>query len=92
MAKLTLGQKADRVLALLLGLRIARVAAALGAHGFKNEDLAEGWTLLRAVGKTKLDAEPEPTALDANALQTLDEWENLWLLALIRAHCPCRGS
>lgn len=78
MAKLTLGQKADRVLDLLLGLRNARVAAALRAHGFTNDDLAEGWTLLRAVGKTKLDAEPEQPVLDADALQRLDEWENKW--------------
>lgn len=78
MAKLTLGQKADRVLDLLLGLRNARVAAALRAHGFTNEDLTEGWTLLRAVGKTKLDAEPEQPVLDTDALQRLDEWENKW--------------
>jgi hypothetical protein len=40
MARLTLGQKADRVLKLLLGLRNARIAEALSAHGFTNEDLA----------------------------------------------------
>lgn len=34
------------------------VAEALRTHGFKNDDLTEGWTLLRAVGKTKLDADP----------------------------------
>ncbi len=91
MAKLTLGQKADRVLDLLLGLRNARVAAALRAHGFKNEDLTEGWTLLRAVGKTKLDAEPEPPVLDADALQRLDEWENKWFpitSATLTRHAP----
>ncbi len=61
------------------------------AHGFKNDDLTEGWTLLRAVGKTKLDAEPEQPVLDADALQRLDEWENKWFpitSATLARHAP----
>lgn len=78
MAKLTIGQKAERVLTLLLALRNARIAAALARHGFKNADLDEGWNLLRAVTRTRLDVEPEETPLDPDALRTLDEWENQW--------------
>ncbi|HRI66862.1 MAG TPA: hypothetical protein PK156_21595 [Polyangium sp.] len=78
MARLTIGQKAERVLTLLLALRNPRIAAALARHGFKNKDLDEGWNLLRAVTRTRLDVEPDETAMDPDALRTLDEWENQW--------------
>jgi hypothetical protein len=40
---LTIGQKAERVLHLLLGLRKNKVAAALVKHGFSDEDLEKGF-------------------------------------------------
>jgi hypothetical protein len=42
MARLTIGQKGERVLTLLLALRNVRIAAALARHGFTNKDLDEG--------------------------------------------------
>jgi hypothetical protein len=80
MAKLTIGQKAERVLTLLLALRNPRIAAALGRHGFNNEDLDEGWNLLRAVTRTKLDVPEDETPVDQDALRSLDEWENQWFV------------
>ena len=51
MAKLTIGQKAERVLALLMGLGNAKVASALGAHGFAVADLEEGWQRARRLAR-----------------------------------------
>jgi hypothetical protein len=77
MAKLTIGQKAQRVLKLLLGLRNARIAEALGAYGFTKTDLDDGWKLLKALTGGRLSQLPsgrrDPTLLDK-----LDEWENRW--------------
>lgn len=82
MAKLTIGQKAHRVLLLLLGLRNPKIAAILAKHGFTDEDLAEGWALLRAITRTRLDTVPSggptPIYVDPTTLATLDEWENKW--------------
>ena len=39
MAKLTLGEKATRVLRMLMGLRNARIAAAMAAYGLTDADL-----------------------------------------------------
>ncbi len=80
MAKLTIGQKAERVLTLLLALRNPRIAAALTRYGFKNEDLDEGWNLLRAVTRTQLDVAPDDSPIDPDALRALDEWENQWFV------------
>jgi hypothetical protein len=82
MAKLTIGQKAERVLALLMGLRSPKIAAALALHGFGNEDLKEGWTLLQQLTRTRLDtlpgAAPGPIHVDPATLGALDAWENKW--------------
>lgn len=80
MSKLTIGQKAERVLTLLLALRNARIAGALARYGFKNADLDEGWNLLRAVTRTQLDVINDDAAIDPDALRTLDEWENQWFV------------
>ncbi|HRI69659.1 MAG TPA: hypothetical protein PK156_35765, partial [Polyangium sp.] len=80
MAKLTIGQKAERVLTLLLALRNPRIAAALTRYGFKNEDLDEGWNLLRSVTRTQLDVAPDDSPVDPDALRALDEWENQWFV------------
>ena len=91
MAKLTLGQKANRTLTFLIGLRNARVMAWLKPCGFGHTDLQEGWSLLRAVGKSQLDADPDEPAYDPITLRVLDEWENKWLTiadATLTRHAP----
>lgn len=80
MAKLTIGQKGERVLTLLLALRNPRIAAALTQHGFTNADLEEGWKLLRALTRSHLDAPAETASADPDALRALDEWENQWFV------------
>jgi hypothetical protein len=78
MARLTIGQKAERVLKFLLALRNPRIAAVLVQYHFTQEDLDEGWNLLRNVTRTSLDVLPEDAPIDPDALRSLDEWENKW--------------
>jgi hypothetical protein len=78
MARLTIGQKAERVIKFLLALRNPRIAAVLGQHGFKQEDLDEGWDLLRKITRTRLDVLVEDAPIDPDALRALDDWENKW--------------
>ncbi len=77
MSKLTLGQKADRVLKLLLGMRNARVVAALATRGFGTDDIEEGWKLLRSVARGRFDFVTAATA-DPGVILELDQWENTW--------------
>jgi hypothetical protein len=80
MAKLTVYQKAERALRLLIGLRNPRIAAALRAHGFADRDLREGWALLRRLGVETLDgvSPPAPKGDGGDAVRGLDAWENKW--------------
>jgi hypothetical protein len=77
MAKLTVRQKAARVLQMLLGVCNPRVLEALMSRGFQEEDLEDGWRRLRALGKVKFVAR-NPRAVAPNELQSLDKWENTW--------------
>jgi hypothetical protein len=75
-AKLTIGQKATRVVQLLMGLRNRRVAAALKQHGFGDEELARGWSLLQELTRNKLAV--TIAASDPRLVMELDGWENRW--------------
>ncbi|AUX19872.1 hypothetical protein SOCEGT47_003250 [Sorangium cellulosum] len=91
MAKLTIGQKAERVLLLLLGLRKNKVAATLVAHGFSDDDLAEGWRLLQRVTRTRLGFVATAAATDSGLINELDAWENKWFpiaSATLKRHAP----
>lgn len=76
MAKLTIGQKAARVLQLLLGLRNRRVAAALKQYGFTDQELGRGWSLMQALTSNKLGV--TIAANDPHLVRELDAWENRW--------------
>ncbi|MCC6873456.1 MAG: hypothetical protein IT378_04030 [Sandaracinaceae bacterium] len=76
MAKLTLGQKAQRVLTFLLGLRSLRVAMVLRAYGFDEDELARGWALLRQLTANRLASLPPVS--DPRLVRELDAWENKW--------------
>ncbi|HEU4538684.1 MAG TPA: hypothetical protein VFS00_31400, partial [Polyangiaceae bacterium] len=83
MAKLSVYQKAERALRLLLGLRNAHIAAAMRAHGFGDRDLAEGWALLRRLSVETLEGEAAPAPVGPSGgagapLRGLDAWENKW--------------
>lgn len=77
MARMTLGDKASRVLKMLIGMRTPRIASAMQAYGFTDADLQEGWSLLQTVSRTKLDA-TKSTSLSVGTLEELDAWENRW--------------
>ncbi|XXX72980.1 hypothetical protein WMF30_35560 [Sorangium sp. So ce134] len=78
MARLTLRQKAERVLKLLMALRTDKVAAALVAHGFTEDDLAEGWRLLQGLARPRLDIDVGASAPEPDLMAALDDWENRW--------------
>jgi len=72
-----IGDKATRVIRFLVGLRNPSVATALASYGFKEEDMAEGWALVHALGKGKLAVLPGQPR-DMEVLLKLDAWENHW--------------
>lgn len=80
MAKLSVYQKAERALRLLIGLRNPRIAAVMKGHGFGDRDLAEGWALLRRLGVDSIDHVPPPPPRDplGRLSRGLDAWENRW--------------
>ncbi len=79
MARLTFGQKGERVLKLFIALRNPRVAQALQSHGFGNDDLNEGWQLLRALSVAKLEERtPQKQSVSPSLIERLDAFENLW--------------
>ena len=91
MARLTTGQKAQRVIRFLLGMRRPRIAGALFSYGFTQETLDEGWTLLRSLVGEKLATPAPPSAPDPALLQRLDDWENKWFVvaeASLKRHHP----
>jgi hypothetical protein len=77
MARMTLSDKASRVLKMLIGMRTPRVASAMQAYGLTDADLQEGWTLLQNVSRTKLD-NTKSGSLSIGTLDHLDAWENRW--------------
>lgn len=75
MARLTYGQKAQRLLVFLLALRHPQIATALAKYRFDDAELATGWALLSAMSKLRLDLVP---TTDPKLLAELDAWENTW--------------
>ncbi len=90
MARLTIGQKANRVLKFLLGMRHRQVTGAMAVHGFGPEELDAGWQLLRELVGDRL-AFDRPDNSTAEAIAELDAWENRWfpiLRASLTRHFP----
>ncbi|MEO0326233.1 MAG: hypothetical protein AAF447_25015 [Myxococcota bacterium] len=77
MARLTVGDKADRVLKFLLSMNNAHVSRALVQHGFTERDADEGWNRLRALSDGRLDR-ALPRVASPEELGRLDQWENRW--------------
>jgi hypothetical protein len=76
MSKLTIGQKAQRVLVFVMGLRHAGVVAALSAHGFTEETLKRGLQLLSDVARMRLRA--SGSGEKPSVVEALDAFENRW--------------
>lgn len=77
MAKKRVGDKAERVLKLLLGLRNKKIASALSARGFGKADLEEGFALLRGLTDVAMGVLP-PENVNPTLVLSLDAWENEW--------------
>jgi hypothetical protein len=77
MARLTIGQKSQRLLAFLMGLGNPQAGRALQPYGFDQAALDEGWTLLRRTAASHLDA-PRPRQPTHDQIARLDAWENHW--------------
>jgi hypothetical protein len=90
MARLTLGQKAQRLLAFLMGLGNKRIMRALQPYGFDQAALDEGWALLRRTTASHLDAQ-RTTQGTREQIARLDAWENRWFpiaSAVLKRHYP----
>jgi hypothetical protein len=89
MAKKRIGDKAERVLKLLLGLRHKKIASALASRGFGKDDLEEGLSLLRGVTDVSLAVLPA-TSPNPAIIEQIDRWENEWFpvanATLLRHH------
>ncbi|HEU4407996.1 MAG TPA: hypothetical protein VFS43_22230 [Polyangiaceae bacterium] len=92
MATLSVGQKAQKHLRFLMGLRHPVIAQALAKHGFTNDDLDEGWALLRRQSAASLDGGAQgPKAAGPETIGRLDAWENKWFpiaSATLARHAP----
>lgn len=77
MAKMNVAQRAERVLQLLLGLEIAPISSAMARFGMGQDDVDEGWRLLRATAKAR-GARFPPAPTPSTALPRADAWENRW--------------
>ena len=71
----SVGQKAARVLELMLALRNPAVASALARFGLGPDDVAQGWALLRGLPSGDI-ADAAPVA--ENLLEDLRAWQQLW--------------
>lgn len=89
MARLTVGQKAQRVLAFLMGLGNPANLRAMQAYGFDQAAQEEGWTLLRRAASNRLGVQ-RATAATRGPVDRLDAWENHWFpisgAVLLRHH------
>ena len=77
MARITKGQKAERVLRLLLAFQNPRIVAQLKRRGFTQEDQAEGVALLAALSSIQVEAGSYSPVTD-NLVAKADAWENEW--------------
>jgi hypothetical protein len=76
MAKLTIGQKGQRVLTFVVGLREPQAAEALAAHGFTEADLQEGLDHVGSLTRKRLSMQVQVE--DPRVIKQLDEFENRW--------------
>lgn len=76
MPKLSVGDKAHRVVDFLMGLSNWQVQRALAPHGFSQKVLDEGWARLQRLTSDRLQL--SSTLVDPRLLGALDAWENRW--------------
>lgn len=72
-----LGDRTTRVIRFLFGLNDSRILAELAGYGFTEEDRAEGWSLLYAIGQGGPPVVPNESP-NVSVLVQIDGWENRW--------------
>jgi hypothetical protein len=89
MARLTVGQKAQRMLKFLMGLGNAANMRELQRYGFDQATLDEGWALLRQTTTNRLGVQ-RSAGPARDQIELLDAWENHWFpiasAVLLRHH------
>lgn len=76
MAKLSIGEKAHRVLRFIMGLRTPGAVSALSKYGFTEADLRTGVERLNLVTQVRL--RPEPVTQEPKLIASLDAFEGEW--------------
>lgn len=76
MAKLSIGEKAHRVLKFIMGLRTPGAVSALSRYGFTEADLRTGVERLNAVTQVRL--KPEPVTQEPQLFAALNAFEGEW--------------
>jgi hypothetical protein len=74
---LSIGEKAQRILKFLLGLKHPRARSAMARYGFGRAEIEEGWRLLQALGYSRVER-ILTGAKDLSVIERLDAWENEW--------------
>jgi hypothetical protein len=75
MARTTGPQKMDRVLRFLIALRDQDLGGALSGAGFSDDDLTEGWSLLRATSPSSMNGANASSRREVQAAQAkLEAW------------------
>ena len=77
MARLTYSQKTRRVLKFLEASVDPRINGPLAGAGYSDEDVEEGWTLLRQAG-TARKVQKTPVPLSPRTREQIDQFENYW--------------
>ncbi len=74
----TNAQKAERILAFLLGMRNLKAIEPMMLHGFDQADIDEGWRLLRGMASYPFEQAKQPEAVSVDYVAMVDAWENHW--------------
>src|SRR5512141_472333 len=77
MSKLSLNAKSQRVLRFLTGLRSPPIQQALQPYGFDQDQLEEGWLLLRQATELRGTYQPH-VPKDPTIAKACDEWRMRW--------------
>lgn len=91
MARLSLGQKADRITRFILALRHPVICDVMKQHGFTREDLREGNELVSRVAEARLAQPGSTLPADPEIVIAVDAWENKWfpiIDATLTRHFP----
>lgn len=91
MARLSVGQKAQRVLKFLTALTNPLIVVRLAGFGLDQSQVDKGWTLLRGASSASLDLSPAAVQANAKAIVELDTWENFWfpiIQTILRVRFP----